>query len=80
MAGGWEIDKEQLSLEHLSWWCPSGDVLSTGLEIRKRPGQERKTSNGIRGHALGKIIQESVLSERRLSLGGNFENHQNAEE
>lgn len=33
------------------------------LEIRKRPGQERKTSNGIRGHALGKIIQESVLSE-----------------
>lgn len=80
MVGGWEIDKEQLSLEHLSWWCSSGAVLSTDLEVRKRPGQEKKTSNGNWGHALGKIIQGSMWSEKRLSLGGNFENHQNAED
>ena len=79
MVGGQEVDKEQLSLEHLSWWCPSGDVPSIDLEVRKRPGQETKISNGNRGHALGKI-QESVLSEKRLSLRGNLENHQNAEE
>lgn len=45
-------------------------IQSSGAQ---RPRQERKASNGNRGHDLGKSPRENMLSEKKPGLGGNFE-------
>lgn len=57
IRGGWETDNELFGWEHLSLRYPSGDILLTVTDLELRPRQERKTSNGNRGHGLGKIMQ-----------------------